>query len=351
VRAAGTPHAGVVYCVVDLHAMTMPYVPAELHAACRLTAASLIACGIDPSRSVLFRQSAVREHAELAWVLGCTTPLGSLARMTQFKDKSRGKGAAALAGGGGTRADAVPLGLLSYPVLQAADILLYRATHVPVGEDQHQHLELARDVAGAFNRRFADGRPVLPPPATVSLGGPVARVMSLRDGARKMSKSDADDGSRINLTDSADVIADKVRRARTDSVAGFTYDPAGRPDKANLLGIFAAVTGEGVEDVAARYATASAADFKRDLADALVAKVAPIGARIAQLMEGAPPGAVTSVGGSVAGATATVTGAAAGASAAASGSYIDSVLAQGGERAAALAAETMAEVRALTGYR
>ena len=327
----------VVYCVVDLHAMTMPYQPAVLHSACRLTAATLIACGIDPERSILFRQSAVREHTELAWILGCTTPLGQLSRMTQFKDKSRGKGAPALNGGGGTGKDTVPLGLLSYPVLQAADILLYKATHVPVGEDQHQHLELARDVAISFNRRFSGGSEggaataVLPPPATVTLSGATARVMSLRDGTKKMSKSDPDDGTRINLTDSADQIVDKIRKAKTDSITGFSYDPQGRPDKSNLLGIFSAMTGESVEAVAARYANATASDFKRELADAVIAKIVPIGKRINELLKHDGSATSSSDGGDC--------------------SYIDTVLRRGGERAGAIAAETMREVRALTGYR
>lgn len=301
----------VVYCVVDLHAMTMPYNPAALNDACRLTAASLIACGIDPQRSILFRQSAVRAHTELAWLLSCITPLGALQRMTQYKDKAK-KGKSGESG----------LGLLSYPVLQAADILLYRATHVPVGEDQHQHLELAREVAMAFNRRFGSGSDVLPPPATVSLGGAVARVMSLRDGTRKMSKSDADDGTRINLTDSADAIADKIRKARTDSTTGFTWDPEGRPDKSNLLGIFAALSGESVEALAARYGEASAADFKRDLTELVVGRVVPIGRRISELM--ADSG---------------------------SAGEVDAALDAGARRAQAIASDTMDAVRALTGYR
>ena len=375
-RAAAPPRDDVVFCVVDLHAMTQPYDPRALHAACRLTAASLIACGIDPRRSVLFRQSAVRAHTELAWLLGCVTPLGALRRMTQFKDKAARGGGGGRGGGG----DDAGLGLLSYPVLQAADILLYRATHVPVGADQAQHLELAREVAAGFNRRFGgapggagdgggwsssaggggvcdDGGPpaalphplpaaLFPLPATVTLGGPggagCGRVMSLRDGSRKMSKSDPDDGSRVNLTDSADAIADKVRRARTDSVTGFSWDPERRPDKSNLLGIMAALGGGGgggdVHALAARYAATSAADFKRDLTDVLVAAVTPIGARIRELLaDGGGGGGVAGGGGEGGGGG--------------GGGLVDDALREGAQRAEALAADTMARVRLATGYR
>lgn len=320
------PPPRLLFCVVDLHAMTQPYDAPAMRAACRLTAASLLACGIDPARSTVFRQSAVRGHAELAWVLGCVTPLGVLSRMTQFKDKTRGGGAAlegaAGAGSGGSGdsggGGSPNLGLLSYPVLQAADILLYRATHVPVGEDQAQHLELARTIAEAFHRRFGQGRtPLLPPPVTMSLGGASARVMSLRDATRKMSKSDADDGSRINLTDSADAIAAKLRRAVTDSDVGFTYDVARRPAKSNLLALAAALAGEPLEAVAARHASATAADFKRHLTEVAVERIVPIGDSIRRLL--ADP------------------------------NHVDELLAQGAERAGALAEDTMREVRGVTG--
>ena len=285
------------FCIVDLHAMTTPFDPATLARTSVTTAAVLLACGVSPASSTLFRQSAVREHAELAWLLSCVTPLGWLQRMTQFKAKGAGSKAAA------------PLGLLSYPVLQAADILLYRATHVPVGEDQHQHLELARDVAAAFNARFCgggvhdggggalasergagvgDGRgascPPFPLPATLSVAQAGAcRVMSLRDAGVKMSKSAPDDASRINLTDSAEAIREKVRRAKTDSTPGFTFDPAGRPDKANLLAIFGALVGEHPATLAERYAASSSGAFKEELGDALVAALCPIGEEVRRL--------------------------------------------------------------------
>jgi len=303
---ANTPAAHtapLVYCIVDLHAMTMPYDAGALQQACLTTAACLLAAGIDPARSVLFRQSAVREHSELAWLLSCVTPLGLLKRMTQFKQKS------------GRERDGACLGLLSYPVLQAADILLYRATEVPVGEDQHQHLELARDVAGAFNARAR--APIFPLPATVSPPGAVRRVMSLRDASRKMSKSDPDDASRINLTDGPDAIRDKVRRAKTDSVTGFSLDAAGRPEKTNLVGIMAAVTGATPEAVAATYATASAAAFKDDLAAALIATLTPVGDEVRRRL--ADP------------------------------AHLAAVLAAGGDAARRVAAGVMADVRAVAG--
>jgi tryptophanyl-tRNA synthetase len=308
------PGHRVVLSIVDLHAMTMPFRPAALASGTRLMAASLLACGVDPARAILFRQSDVREHAELAWVLGCITPLGWLRRMTQYKEKS------------GAARDTAGLGLLSYPVLQAADVLLYRATDVPVGEDQHQHLELARDIAQAFNNAFcgplADGAErqgaaePFPLPRTLSLAGG-ARVMSLRDGRKKMSKSDPDDASRINLTDSADAIRDKVRKAKTDAAPGFAYDAAASPEKANLIDVFAAVTGRAAEAVASEYATAPASRFKGDLADALVAKIGPISADIHRRM--GEPG------------------------------HLEGVLAAGAAAARAIAGDTMAHVRRLIG--
>src|SRR5437899_9176562 len=217
-----------IFCIVDLHALTQPQDPAELCASTREVTAAYIAAGIDPERCIIFNQSMVAAHTELAWLLGCITPLGWLNRMTQFKEKA------------GKHRENAGLGLYAYPVLMAADILLYKATHVPVGEDQKQHLELARDIAGAFNRRYGVEFFPLPEP---QIFGAATRVMSLRDGSKKMSKSDSSDYSRINMTDDAAMVELKVRKAKTDpeplpdSEAGL----AARPEAANLLGIYAAL--------------------------------------------------------------------------------------------------------------
>jgi tryptophanyl-tRNA synthetase len=266
------------FSVVDLHALTVPgRGGAALRRSTLEVSASLLACGLAPSPTLrLFPQSAVREHTELAWLLACQTPLGKLQRMTQYKQKGRGQEGSS------------NLGLLAYPVLQAADILLYRATHVPVGEDQQQHLELAREVAEAANAAWGAGaqqaqqaqqaqaQQLFPLPATLTL--PLgARVMSLKDGRVKMSKSDPDDASRINMDDSSEAIAAKVRGAKTDSTVGFApLDAAARPEKANLVGILAALRGQSPEAVAQQYAGASAVAFKAELTEALVGTVAPI---------------------------------------------------------------------------
>ncbi len=215
-----------IYCIVDLHAITLPQDPKQLAAHTREVTAAYVAAGIDPERCVVFAQSHVPAHAQLAWVFNCIAPLGWLNRMTQFKEKA------------GKHRDQALAGLYVYPVLMAADILLYRATHVPVGEDQKQHLELARDIAGAFNRKYETEFFPLPEPLIL---GEATRVMSLRDGTAKMSKSDSSDYSRINLTDDADAIARKLRRAKSDSIMGLAYDPEGRPEAANLLNIYAAL--------------------------------------------------------------------------------------------------------------
>ena len=199
-----------IYCIVDLHAVTLPQDPDELRRNLREVTAGVVAAGVDPQRCILFAQSAVPAHSELAWLLACQTPLGWLNRMTQFKDKA------------GKNREQAFAGLFVYPVLQAADILIYRATHVPVGEDQKQHLELSRDIAGAFNRQYGADFFPLPEPL---IFGEATRVMSLRDGRSKMSSSDASDQSRINLTDDADAIAKKIRRAKSDSIMGLSYDP------------------------------------------------------------------------------------------------------------------------------
>ena len=263
--------AQCLFFLADLHALTVDVEPAQLRANVREMAAALIASGIDPDRAILFRQSAVHQHAELAWLLQGTARMGWLERMTQFKEKS------------GKHKERSSVGLFTYPVLQAADVLLYHATHVPVGEDQKQHLELARDIALKFNNDFEVELFTLPEPYIG--GGTAARVMSLRDGKAKMSKSDPSEMSRIHLTDDDESIATKIRKARTDPEP-LPADPAeldGRPEAKNLVGIHAAVTGESVEQVLARFAGQGFGTFKPALADALIALIAPLRERLAEL--------------------------------------------------------------------
>ena len=263
--------ADCLFFLADLHALTVEVEPDELRSNIREMAAALIASGIDPSRSILFQQSAIPAHAELAWILQCTARMGWLERMTQFKEKS------------GKHKERSSVGLFSYPVLQAADVLLYKATHVPVGEDQKQHLELARDIAQKFNNDFDVDLFTLPEPFIPS--GAAARIMSLRDGKAKMSKSDESDMSRINLTDSDDQIVQKIRKAKTDPEP-LPDDPAlldGRPEAKNLVGIYGAVTGETVEKVLGRFAGQGFGAFKPALADALVALLHPLRSRLQEL--------------------------------------------------------------------
>ncbi len=297
--------AECLFFLADLHALTVDGDPAQLRANVREMAAALIASGIDPDKSTLFAQSAVPHHAELAWILQCTARMGWLNRMTQFKDKS------------GKNKEGASVGLFTYPVLQAADVLLYRASHVPVGEDQKQHIELARDIAIKFNTDFETELFVAPEPFIG--GGTAARVMSLRDGSSKMSKSDPSDMSRINLTDSDDAIAQKVRKARTDPDP-LPTDPAalaGRAEAKNLVGIMAAIQDRTVESVLAEHAGQGFGTFKPILADALVALIAPLRDRLERL--NSDPGA------------------------------IDAVLARGAEKARSLAAPTMAETYRIVG--
>jgi tryptophanyl-tRNA synthetase len=263
--------AECLFFLADLHALTVEGDPAQLHSSTREMAAALIASGIDPERSIVFAQSAVPAHAELAWILQCTARMGWLNRMTQFKEKS------------GKSREGASVGLFTYPVLQAADILLYQATHVPVGEDQKQHVELTRDIALKFNTDF-DVDLFVPPEPFIG-GGAAARVMSLRDGQAKMSKSDPSEMSRVNLSDSDEAIAQKIRKARTDP-APLPDDPAeldGRPEARNLVGIYGAVTGETVEQVLGRFAGQGFGQFKPALADSLVGLIAPIRERLDQL--------------------------------------------------------------------
>ncbi len=260
--------AECLFFLADLHALTIDVEPQQLRSSIREMAAALIASGIDANKSILFAHSAVPAHAELTWVLGCTARMGWLNRMTQFKEKS------------GKSREGASVGLFAYPVLQAADILLYRATHVPVGDDQKQHIELARDIAIKFNTDF-DVELFVPPEPFIG-GGSAARVMSLRDGTAKMSKSDPSDMSRINLSDSDDLVAQKIRKAKTDPEP-LPDDPAlleGRPEARNLVGIHAAVTGTSVEQVLADFAGQGFGAFKPALTDALIALLTPLRARL-----------------------------------------------------------------------
>lgn len=263
------------YFLADLHAISMPHVPADLSSNTREMVAALVACGIDPDRSILFNQAQVPQHAELQWLLNGTARMGWLNRMTQWKDKA------------GKNREGASVALFTYPVLQAADVLLYQTTHVPVGEDQKQHLELARDVAQKFNNDFASEEapvftlpePIIPPEAS--------RIMSLRDGTAKMSKSDPSDMSRINLTDDADTIMKKIKKAKTDPepLPSEKAGLEGRPEAANLVGIHAAMTGGTVEGVLAEFGGQGFGTFKPALGELLVAKLAPINERFVALRQ------------------------------------------------------------------
>ena len=252
-----------VFCIVDLHAMTLPYDSAGLRGRTLELASVLLAAGIDPKRSILFVQSDVREHSELAWMLGTLATVGELRRMTQFKDKSKGQ-------------ERIGAGLLFYPVLQAADILLYDTSLVPVGEDQKQHIELTRDVAIRFNNTF--GETFLVPEPDIKQAG--ARIMSLEDPARKMSKSDPSPGSRIEVRDTPEQIRRKIRRAVTDSGSEIRYDEVHKPAISNLLTIYHLFTDIPIPEIEARYAGKGYGDFKRELAEVVVEGLAPIQARL-----------------------------------------------------------------------
>jgi tryptophanyl-tRNA synthetase len=259
-----------IYCMVDLHAITVWQDPAKLRQATRDLAAGFIASGVDPEKSILFNQSQVPGHAQLAWILNCVARLGWMNRMTQFKDKA------------GKNAEAASLGLYAYPALMAADILLYHATHVPVGEDQKQHVELTRDIAAKFNHDY--GAEFFPLPEPV-IEGAATRVMSLRDGTKKMSKSDPSDLSRINLTDDPDTIASKIRKAKTDAepLPETVEDLRERPEARNLVNIYAALAGTTARAVLADYAGQGFGAFKPALADLAVAQLAPISAEMKRL--------------------------------------------------------------------
>jgi tryptophanyl-tRNA synthetase len=303
-----------IYCVVDLHAITVWQEPEELTRHIREVTAAFIACGIDPKKHIVFNQSQVSGHAELAWIFNCIARLGWLNRMTQFKEKA------------GKDRENASVGLYAYPSLMAADILVYRATHVPVGEDQKQHLELCRDIAQKFNsdfgKRISDlgfGDAFFPLTEPL-ISGPATRVMSLRDGTKKMSKSDASDNSRINLTDDADTIAQKFRRAKTDPhpFPSDVKELEARPEADNLAGIYAALADTTPEEVLKQFGGAQFSKFKEALTELAVAKLGPIGAEMKRLT--ADP------------------------------AHIDAILADGSARARVIANQTMKEVGKIVGF-
>ena len=294
------------YCVVDLHAITMWQEPAALRHNTLEVTAGLIASGLDPKTNIIFNQSRVPAHAELAWIFNCVSRLGWLNRMTQFKDKA------------GKNRENASVGLYAYPNLMAADILAYKATHVPVGEDQKQHLELARDIAQKFNNDY--GVEFFPLPEPV-IQGPATRVMSLRDGTAKMSKSDPSEASRINMTDGADEIARKIRRAKTDPepLPASLESLSERPEAANLVGIYAALTNSNADAVCEKFAGAQFSAFKEALTEVAVGVLAPIGAEMAKLLK--------------------------------EPDYLDGVLIQGAERASAIAEPILQETYRIVGLR
>ena len=263
------------YFLADLHAISMPHTPADLSANTREMVAALVACGIDPDRSVLFNQAQVPQHAEMQWLLNGTARMGWLNRMTQWKDKA------------GKNREGQSVALFTYPVLQAADVLIYQATHVPVGEDQKQHLELARDIAQKFNNDFcSEDAPLFTLPAPF-IPPEAARIMSLRDGSSKMSKSDPSDMSRINMTDDADTIMQKVKKAKTDPepLPSDKDGLEGRAEARNLVSIYAVMAGTSVEDVLAQFGGQGFGSFKPALGDLLVEKLSPINARFVELRQ------------------------------------------------------------------
>jgi tryptophanyl-tRNA synthetase len=272
-RFADAQEKGVqsIYCMVDLHAITVPQKPEDLKRSTRELCAGFIASGIDPEKSILINQSQVPEHAQLAWIFNCVARMGWMGRMTQWKDKA------------GKNAEAASLGLFAYPALMAADILIYHATHVPVGEDQKQHLELTRDIAAKFNHDYGvDFFPLTEP----VIEGAATRVMSLRDGSKKMSKSDPSPASRINLTDDADTIAKKFRKAKTDPDA-LPSEAEGlkdRPEARNLVNIYAALSDQTIDQVLAEVGGQQFGTFKPALADLAVSKLGPITAEMQRLM-------------------------------------------------------------------
>ncbi len=304
-----------IYCVVDLHAVTAQLIQEDLKNQTREIAAAFIASGVDPAKHIVFNQSQVREHSELAWLFNCVARMGWLQRMTQFKDKA------------GKNAQNASVGLFAYPSLMAADILLYRATQVPVGDDQKQHLELTRDIAAKFNNDFADkikefghGDDGYFPITDPVIEGPATRVMSFRDGSKKMSKSEPSDMSRINLTDSAEEIAKKIRKAKTDPepLPETMEGLAERPEARNLIGIYAALSEKTPDVVLNEFAGQQFGTFKPALADLAVDKLAPINAEMRKLMNDP--------------------------------AHVDNILADGADRARIIAQDTMKDVREIFGF-
>jgi len=293
------PHK-VILSVVDLHSLTAGPEPRLLEESTWNVLATLLAAGIDPTKTIIFNQSKVSAHVELAWILNCFTPLYKLKTMTQYKEKSKDE----------TEAFA---GLLNYPVLMTADILLYKATHVPVGEDQTQHMDLARFLADRFNKKYHDNFFPIPQILLTS----TKRVMSLTDPSKKMSKSDPNSRSKINLTDSADDIRQKITKAKTDSIMGITWDPTQRPEVANLLQIFSALSGRTIEDICQEFAAKDMLVFKNALIDVLVSTICPIGKKIGELRKDKV--------------------------------YLTKVLDEGSHKAHQIAIQTMKEVRQLVG--
>ena len=303
-----------IYCVVDLHAITVPQKPLELTSNTREVTAAFIAAGVDPMRHIIFNQSQVCEHSELGWIFNCVARMGWLNRMTQFKEKA------------GKDRENASIGLYAYPTLMAADILVYRATHVPVGEDQKQHLELARDIAQKFNNDFASsieefgfGDAYFPLPEPL-IQGPATRVMSLRDGSKKMSKSDPSDYSRLNLSDDPDAIAQKVRKAKTDADALPSEEEglAKRPEADNLVGIYAALSRLTRADVLRQFGGGNFSTFKSALVDLAVSKLGPIGNEMKRLQKDPD--------------------------------YLDRVLQSGAERARVIAALHMKQIKQILGF-
>jgi tryptophanyl-tRNA synthetase len=257
------------FFLADLHAITITIDPEILKESIMSTTALYIASGLCPNKTVIFQQSSVTEHSELAWIFNCVTPLGMLKRMTQFKDKA------------GQHQDNACLGLFSYPVLMAADILLYNPDYVPVGDDQRQHLELTRDIAGIINRKFEKNIFKLP---EALIEKNVARIMSLRDGLKKMSKSDSNDGSRINLIDDADTIIHKLRKAKTDMFEYISYDQITRPEITNLLNIYSSLNDRSIEDLVNEYENKGFSKFKNDLAEIIIDNLSPIRKKYLELI-------------------------------------------------------------------
>jgi tryptophanyl-tRNA synthetase len=288
------------FFLADLHTITVPQEPQHLRNNIISTAAAYIASGIDPSRSILFSQSSIPQHAELGWILNCMTSMGWVERMTQFKDKA------------GKEKERASLGLFSYPVLQAADILLYKADFVPVGEDQRQHLELTRDIASSFNRNVNKDYFKLPESLITKES---ARIMSLRDGLKKMSKSDPSDFSRINLTDDADLIMQKIKKAKSDSNAEIFYDKENRPEVSNLLDIYSSLTGNKTKKIEGKLF----GQFKQDLAEIIIDKITPLGKEINNLCKN-------------------------------DSAYIIKILKEGREKAASIAETNIKEIKELCGF-